>query len=134
MSKLIAIDTNVVLYALNDAAPAKKKTALEIISDSPAISSQLLSEAVNVCRRKWKYDKKSQVKVATFLINNCQLVAINKYTVELAHTLIVRYDFQYFDSIIVAGALQADCRVLYSEDMHHDLLVENQLRIVNPFL
>ena len=47
--------------------------------------------------------------------------------------LVKRYDFQMFDALIVASALEANCTVLYSEDMHHDLLVEKQLRILNPF-
>ncbi len=51
----------------------------------------------------------------------------------MGFTLIERYDFQFFDAIIVAGALQSNCTVLYSEDMHHELLVEKQLRILNPF-
>ncbi|MGB3590011.1 MAG: hypothetical protein WBA23_25925 [Tunicatimonas sp.] len=39
----------------------------------------------------------------------------------------------FFDSIIVAEALEADCTALYSEDMQHNLLVEKQLRILDPF-
>lgn len=134
MSERISVDTNVILYALNEADLAKKKVALSIISDLPLISSQVLSETVNVCRRKWKYDKYRQIKVAEFLLRNCQLLPVGKQTVELAHALIKRYDFQYFDSIIVASALEVNCTVLYSEDLHHNLLVEKQLRILNPFL
>jgi predicted nucleic acid-binding protein len=54
-------------------------------------------------------------------------------TLEAAQALMKKYDFQFFDSIIVAGALEANCTILYSEDMHHDLLVEQQLRILNLF-
>ena len=38
------------------------------------------------------------------------------------------------DSIVVASALEAGCDRLYTEDMQHGLIVENQLKIVNPFL
>ena len=132
-NEVVAVDTNVILYALNDADLVKKRIALTIVSNIPIISSQLLSEAINVCRRKWKYDKGRQIEVAEFLLTNCQFVSVGKQTIELAHELIKRYDFQYFDSIIVAGALEANCTILYSEDMHHDLLVEKQLHILNPF-
>jgi predicted nucleic acid-binding protein len=32
-----------------------------------------------------------------------------------------------------AAALHAGCDTLYSEDMHHGLLLEGRLRVVNPF-
>jgi predicted nucleic acid-binding protein len=40
----------------------------------------------------------------------------------------------YWDSLIVATALEADATLLYSEDMHHDLWINARLRIVNPFV
>ena len=54
-------------------------------------------------------------------------------TIVLAKNLIDKYDFQIFDSIIVASALEANCEILYSEDMQHNLTVNNQLKIINPF-
>jgi predicted nucleic acid-binding protein len=45
-----------------------------------------------------------------------------------------RYDFQVFDAIIVASALESGCQTLYSEDMQHEMKVSKQLSIINPFL
>ncbi len=39
----------------------------------------------------------------------------------------------FYDSLIVATALESECTILYSEDMQDGLLIENQLKIVNPF-
>jgi predicted nucleic acid-binding protein len=36
--------------------------------------------------------------------------------------------------VIVAFALVAGCRVLYSKDMQEGQLIENQLQVVNPFI
>ncbi len=44
-----------------------------------------------------------------------------------------RYPFSFWDGLIVASALSADAEVLYSEDMQNGLLIENSLKIVNPF-
>jgi len=41
--------------------------------------------------------------------------------------------FSYWDSLIVAVALDAGCSTLYSEDMQHGQRIEGQLTIVNPF-
>jgi predicted nucleic acid-binding protein len=45
-----------------------------------------------------------------------------------------RYSLSYWDSQIVASALQAGVSVLYSEDMQHGLKVDRQLEVVNPLL
>jgi predicted nucleic acid-binding protein len=44
-----------------------------------------------------------------------------------------RYGFSIYDSFIVAAALAADCDTLWSEDMQNGMVVDDRLRIVNPF-
>jgi predicted nucleic acid-binding protein len=44
-----------------------------------------------------------------------------------------RYQYSYFDSLILASALEAGCQILYSEDLQDGQRIENQLMIVNPF-
>jgi predicted nucleic acid-binding protein len=68
------------------------------------------------------------------MIAQCIIYPLDLSTLQVAKHLIRHYDFQIFDSIIVASALEANCEVLYSEDMHHHLAIEGQLSIVNPFL
>ena len=43
-----------------------------------------------------------------------------------------RYLYSFYDSLIIAAALEADCKTLYSEDMQHGQRIE-QLIIKNPF-
>jgi predicted nucleic acid-binding protein len=45
----------------------------------------------------------------------------------------MRYQFSYWDSLIVASALESGCGVLYSEDLQSQQRIENQLEILNPF-
>jgi len=35
--------------------------------------------------------------------------------------------------IYLATAIQNDCNILFSEDMHNQHLIENKLKIINPF-
>ena len=44
-----------------------------------------------------------------------------------------RYTLQFYDAMILATALENNCTLVYSEDMHDGLLVDKQLTIVNPF-
>ena len=54
--------------------------------------------------------------------------------VESAWTLMERYRFSYFDSLILASALATGCQILYSEDLQHGQAIDGRLTIVNPFL
>jgi predicted nucleic acid-binding protein len=44
-----------------------------------------------------------------------------------------KYGFQYYDALIVATALEHGCNILFSEDMQHGQVIEDSLRIINPF-
>jgi predicted nucleic acid-binding protein len=46
--------------------------------------------------------------------------------------VIRRYRFAWYDSLIVAGALQAQCGILYSEDFQNGQRL-GDLEIRNPF-
>ena len=63
----------------------------------------------------------------------CQVEDLSVQTHEVGRALAERYGFSVYDAMIVAAALIAGCTTLYTEDMHHGLLVEGQLRLVNPF-
>ena len=45
----------------------------------------------------------------------------------------VNQGFSFWDSLIIASALEANCQQLYSEDMQHGQLIAGRLQILNPF-
>ncbi len=55
-------------------------------------------------------------------------------TIRLSVQFMKQYQFSYWDSLILASALESACETLYTEDMHHDQLIEKKTRIINPFL
>jgi predicted nucleic acid-binding protein len=128
-----AVDTNVLLYSLDEFYPEKQRVARLLLVDNPVISTQNLSELLNVLTKRWKYPKLKAMQTADALLNSCRYVSIAQPTIQRAFELAQRYNFQLFDSLIVAAALEAGCAVLHSEDMQHGLVVEKQLRIHNPF-
>ena len=130
----IALDSNILVYLYDDDNEDKRKICELLIVDKPTISSQVISEFLNVTKRLLKLPKIEILEKATKLFSKCEIKSMNQETLEKALFLINRYDFQLFDSLIVASSLQAGCTILYSEDMQHNLVVENQLRIINPFV
>ena len=133
MNERTFCDSNVLLY-LFDQDVAKKRVATDILKGGTIIHPQVICEVANVLKRRFKLDKKSVVEAVKDMMTFCDCVPATEETLKSAFKLIDRYDFQFFDAIIVAGALESDCTILYSEDMHYNLLVEKQLRILNPFL
>jgi predicted nucleic acid-binding protein len=63
----------------------------------------------------------------------CDVHVVTAETVVLALRLGERYHHSYFDSLILAAALECGCDMLASEDMQNGLVVESTLTIRNPF-
>ena len=134
MNESFALDTNILIYLEgNDAS--KRKIAEILLSCDPVIPAQVISEFINVTRRlRGNISKHQLVAEAADLFRHCSIASLEQSTLDLAKVLIEKHDFQIFDSIVIASALEAGCNILYSEDMQHNQLIEGKLKIANPFL
>jgi len=136
MSDKIFIDTNVLIYSFSEDEPQKQKVAVELI-DSVAtdaiISSQVINELANVFLKKFKLSTEQVEDALLELDSLLRIVSFDISTQIKALRLKQRYNLQYFDSLIVATALENRCNILYSEDMQNGLIVDERLKIVNPF-
>jgi predicted nucleic acid-binding protein len=125
------VDTNVVLYLLDNGPKADRAEA--ILAQGPRISVQVLNEAMVNCRRKAGLNWDETGVFLSGIMALCPVEDLTVHTHEVGRALAERYGFAVYDSMIVAAALIAGCSTLYTEDMHDGLLVEEQLRLVNPF-
>jgi predicted nucleic acid-binding protein len=125
-------DTNVLLY-LASGDPAKADRAERLVADGGTISVQVLNEIANVARRKMRM---SWEETNGFLATVRGLLPVVPVTVETHETgvaLAERYGFSTYDAMIAASAMLSDCDTLWSEDLQHDMAIDDRLRIVNPF-
>jgi len=129
-----ALDSNVVIYNHAGNDPRKRSISRKFLRSNPVISSQVLSEYLNYMKNKYKAEKRKLIRTCARWLRRCIFQPVSRSTVELASRLIDKYDFQLFDGIIVASALEANCGVLYSEDMQHGQVIEASLKIVNPYI
>jgi len=53
-------------------------------------------------------------------------------THDIALPIAAKYGYHIFDSLMIAAALQASCKTLYSEDMQDGQVIDG-LTIRNPF-
>ena len=125
-------DSNILLY-LGSPDLQKIQRVRALLRERGTISVQVLNEVTRVSRRKFKM---SWIETHELLDSIREFVEVIPLTIDIHDTglrLAERYGFLIYDSFIVAAALQAGCDTLWSEDMQDGLLVEDRLRIANPF-
>jgi len=139
MKDKIFWDSNLWIYvAVGSSNPQdahKQGVLLGLLANRPQLisSAQVFNEVGNVLLKKYKY---SEQDTADFLDTIAQFTTCIPLTKDLsfkALDLKARYKLSWFDSLIVAAALEAECNLLYTEDLHDGLVIEQTLTIKNPF-
>jgi predicted nucleic acid-binding protein len=125
------LDTNVLLYLLSP-EKAKADRAEALIDQGGVISVQVLNEFASVATRKLAMSLPEVREVLSTARLFCDVRPVSTETHDLALDLVERYGFSIYDGLIVAAALLAKCRILYSEDMQHGQRIEG-VTIRNPF-
>lgn len=137
MRDKIFLDTNLWIY-LYAKYPIEKSQEVENIinnnSQNIQMSTQVLGEIFHVLTRKKLTKQQEATAIVNDLINFFPIQGIDSQTVLYALRIHADYKYSYWDSLIIATALTANCSVLYSEDMQHHQLIDNQLHILNPFV
>lgn len=94
---------------------------------------QVLNEFVSVARRKLKMPWPEVREALDAVRTLCEAPApVSLETHVSALEIAERYNYQIYDALILAAALQAGCRVLYSEEMQDGQAI-GPLTIRNPF-
>jgi predicted nucleic acid-binding protein len=125
-------DSNVLLY-IASGDPAKADRSERLLDEGGIISVQVLNEIANVARRKMRM---TWSETHAFLSMVRGLLSVHAVTIETHETglaLAESHKLSIYDAMIAASALLADCDTLWSEDMQHARVIDDRLRIVNPF-
>ncbi len=134
------LDTNIFVYTFDQQTKEKSKKAEDLIhaalaSGSGGISYQVVQEFVSVARSRFRTPL-TFAEVENYWESTLRpLLMVHSSPALFSRALkICEADrVSWHDALIVAAALQSDCKILYSEDLQHgrrfgDLVVEN------PFL
>jgi len=130
------LDTNILIYAYSEDEPKKQSIALQLLDsfeDHVIISKQVINELSNILLKKFKLGSDQVENVLLEIDNVLPIVDFDLTTQIKALKLKDRYQFQFYDALIVATALENNCTVVYSEDMQHKMLIDGSLKIINPF-
>ena len=140
MTDRIFFDTNTVVYLFDSSEKEKHFRINELLSEyigkiSVCISSQVINEFISITTGRIKnpirFEKQKEILKFLKII-----FIISPLTVDTSLTAVdlkQKYRFSYWDSLILASALENACSLIYSEDMQHNQIIEGKLRIINPF-
>ncbi|MEZ5045296.1 MAG: PIN domain-containing protein [Saprospiraceae bacterium] len=130
----VFLDTNLLIYAHTNVDVLKQQKIQHIITtENTVISTQVFKEAANVLFKKFKFAWQDIQKVLQEMEQNNEVHTNTFTTVQWSCQIADRYGFSFYDSLILAAALEAGCSVLYSEDLQHGQVIEQVLTVKNPF-
>lgn len=140
MSGRYFLDTNIIVYSFDDREAEKQKTAKQLITQGilqnrGVISYQVIQEFVNVSTRKFTKPltlPDCKLYVDSILTSMWEVYS-SKELIHSAFDISERWQYSFYDSLIIASALEASCKILYSEDLQNEQKIYS-LQILNPFI
>jgi predicted nucleic acid-binding protein len=137
MTAPVFVDSNVFLYALDEANPKKQQAARNWRAElwksrRGRVSFQVLGEFyVNAMRKQPAARDEVRAEVRDLLAWNP--VTADGILLEQGWKIQDRYQFSYWDALIVAAAKVCGCRYLLTEDLQSGQKLDG-IEVVNPFL
>jgi len=131
----IFLDTNVLIYAYSETEAEKKARVLPMLEEEQiCLSTQVVNEFVWVMNKKFSVSMESLRQIVENLFGLYYVGVIHVGTVTKAMYMSMQLKLPYWDSLIVASALEAGCNVLFTEDLQNGQVIEKRLTVRNPFL
>lgn len=136
MPDKVFVDSNIWLYSLiqsGDDDRHQQAVDFLIQLENPVINSQVIREICSNLKKKTSIPEEQLCYLIRGWYQDCKVVHSNASQHLLASRLRDSYSLSYWDSLIVAAALEANCVKLYSEDMQHGQIIDGKMTIQNPF-
>jgi len=133
------VDTNIWIYAFLDSPENQlRQKSLDFLEkiiqeEKTNISIQVLNEFHWALSRKYKISEdRIEAKVNSILeISNILPLTLSVYS--KSKSVRDKYQVSFWDSLLISSALEKEIEIFYSEDLHDGLLIDNKLKISNPF-
>ena len=133
MSDKAFFDTNILVYVVGHKDERTSK-AEALVANGGVISVQVLNELASVSRRKLELSWEDIGDALTALRVLCpSATPLTTDTHDAGLRIAAKYGFPFYDALIAAAALEAECTTLYSEDFQDGQAIEGRLTVRNPF-
>lgn len=126
-------DTNVLVYIVGQ-TDERTTTAESLVANGGVVSVQVLNELASVSHRKLRMSWSEISEALEAIRVLCPApVPLTTETHDAALRIATKYGFSFYDALIAAAALEAECAILYSEDLQDGQVIEERLTVRNPF-
>ena len=137
MSARVFLDTNILVYAIEQGGPdpAKSSAALELVRRNDiCLSTQVLGEFYNAVTSRRRASPLTHDEATAWiqLWKRHDVRDITVPHVDLALELASRFQLSYYDALIVSAARHAGCQTLFSEDLNNNQNYDG-VAVTNPF-
>jgi predicted nucleic acid-binding protein len=137
MSGRTFVDTNVLVYAVDEAEPAKREIAGNVLTSGQhgelVLSAQVLSEFyVTVTRKLARCLSETEAAQGLDRLGRYPVVPADTALVRRAVEISRSSQISYWDGLVVAAAARAGCERLLTEDLNDGQEI-NSVRVENPF-
>jgi len=136
MRDRIFLDSNILVYSSLEDNENKHHKVISLLENIKGkeifLSTQVINE-VYVTLLKNGLDDDAIQKVLMEIIETYNISVITTEIIKKAWNLRKQYRYSYWDSLVLASALEINCSTLYTEDMQGGQVIEDTLRITNPF-
>jgi len=134
MKDKVFLDSNILIYLYSEDEPEKQDIVNNIFDRFECVvSTQTLNEFCNVCIKKLKKSVSEIIGSLNEIKGSSRLEFVDDSVIEQALLLREKYFYSYFDSLMLSSALKYNCAIIFSEDMQNGQMIENALKIINPF-
>jgi predicted nucleic acid-binding protein len=137
-----AVDTNVLVYAIDPTEPVKQAKAVALLAQltTPPVDTILTWQAAAeylCCLRRWQSQGRILATDVTVGLNATlalfPLVLPRAAVLQRSLDLSSRYSLSHWDSMLLAACLEANVDTLYSEDFSNGATYDS-VKVVNPVL
>ena len=136
-----AVDTNILVYAVDATEPEKSRRALQLIrdlaaADTPLVIPWQVAAEFLACLRRWedagRISRRDTDAYLNRFIVSLPVAYPTSNSLRIALDLSGRFSLSHWDSMLLAACVEAGVDTLYSEDLGSGMAYDS-VRVVNPF-
>jgi predicted nucleic acid-binding protein len=128
------IDTNIFIYFQQSDDVVKHQISEDTLNFFDCVvSAQVLNEICNLLTKKFPVPLPDILQFLEDIVVTSELLVVSNSLILKALGLLEQYCVSYYDALMIAAALETNCKYLVSEDMQDGLIVENKLTILNIY-
>ena len=137
MTARLFLDTNILIYALDPADPRKRKIAADLLRETISnglltLSPQSLNETYRVLTKRRRLIPREDARRFLGALSAWARAPLDAETTTLAWEIEDETGYSWWDSLLLASALRAECALFLTEDMSAGLTLRT-MRLANPF-